>query len=71
MKKIRLRFFGHIIKIPGSKIQIVQFNLKSKNIKKGWALIQEIREGLKKISLTFENTIENNEKEKEDNDLNG
>ena len=60
MRKRRLGFFGHIMRMPESRLlkQLVQYNLNSKNTTTGCRWIREIREDLKEIGLTPEDTID-------------
>ena len=56
MRKKRLGFFGHIMRMPDSRLlkQLVQYNLASKNTTTGCRWLKEIREDLKEIGLTTE-----------------
>lgn len=60
MRKRRLGFFGHIMRMQDSRLlkQLVQYNLKSKNTTTGCRWIREIREDLKEIGLTPEDTVD-------------
>lgn len=58
-RKRQLGFFGHSMRMPDSRLikKLVQYNPKSKYIKTGCAWIKKIREELREIGLTFDNTM--------------
>lgn len=60
MRKRRLGFFGHIMRLQDSRLlkQLVQYNLDSKNNKTGCRWIREVREDLEEIGLTPEDTTD-------------
>lgn len=72
MRKRRLGFFGHIMRMQDSRLlkQLVQYNLASKNTTTGCRWIREIRDDLKEIGLTPEDTINKTEFKKKLKDIN-